>query len=126
MALLVVYGAVPLACVERAIALDIGNSRLATDPAAFEDHAIEMGKAYVEEVEPDWVTVEKALQMFSVEWSGQPAVSVGDYVSLHGVYRNGAIYPTEQSFIHHRGFKKSVSLLGALLLLVVWAPSLWE
>jgi hypothetical protein len=93
------------------------------DPAAWEGQTVELCFSEIVSAEP--LTVEEfdtrlPLALDSMAWAG-PAPVVDDWVSLRGVYRDGAIHPT--LIVHHR---KSADLwlsaLAGLAFVALWLP----
>ena len=122
-ALIAVYLAMPALCLDRAVALNLGNSRMALEPAEFEGRTIQVAVAVVDHVEGDDIVIERADELFPVTWAERSPLAAADFVSIRGVFRGGRIEPTEV-FVHDYRFKMFASLGGLVVLLLVWAPSL--
>ncbi len=85
-----------------------------TNPAAFEGQNVELCFSEVVDTEP--LTIEEFDTQFVVQTSA--AVSVGDWVSVRGIYQNGVIRPG--TLIRHQGFSDvTLSLVAATVFLLL-------
>jgi hypothetical protein len=116
------YLLAPLACLDRAVAENVGNSKMMLEPAAFAGHRVELPVVEVEGVDGDDVLIEWDDVPYPISWRGRPAVEPGDFISLRGAFTGSRIEPAEV-FVHDYGFKTLASLLGLAMLVAVWAPS---
>lgn len=115
--------ALPVPFIDRAIEMNVGASLLATDPRLFENQVIGLPVASVKEVDEQRVYVEVMAEVFGIDRAWLPDVERGDHVSVRGTYREGRVEP-EWVFVHDYTFKRAASLVGGVLLLLVWIPAL--
>jgi len=121
--LLAVYFGLPVLTVDRAVAEAVENSQFALDPEKFAGEKVTICVAQVTAVADDRFSVEFDDTEYEVLWPGEPAVSDSVYVSVAGTY-SGGVVDSDIVFVHSYRLKSAVSLLGALLLVLLWGPSL--
>lgn len=121
--LLLAFLVVPQLGVDRALEMGLGNAWISTAPERLEGQPIDVSVTDIEEVGEGTVSIDRADTLIEVDWTGMPAVEVGDFVSIRGVYRDGRI-EAHRVFVHDYRFKVLASLCGGVLLVLVWLPSL--
>lgn len=118
-----VFALTPLVCLERAIAANVGSSRFARHPEDYEGRQIAIAVATVDTASQGLVMIDKADHKFAVDWSGREPVRTGARISVRGLWRDARLWP-DGVFIHDYRIKKAASLIGLVMLLCVWWPSL--
>lgn len=115
--------AIPLFTRDWLVERDAYHLRFFADPPAWEGATVEL--CFSEIVAADPLMVEEfdtrlPLAMDASPWN-EGGLAVGDWVSLRGIYRNGAIHPT--LIVHHsKTGDVWLSALAGVAFLLLWLP----
>ncbi len=112
----------PLATLQRAADMDLGNAQLGLAPERLVGRALAIAVTPVLRAEDGGFVIDRADREFLVQ-AGEVGVEAGDFVSLRGTF-DGEVITASEVFVHRYGVKVVASLLGAVFLILVWWPGL--